>query len=248
MKVQDIIDVMEKYYPLMIQEDWDNCGLQIGNRNQEVNKIMISLNADEHSLNEAIENGCQMLITHHPLLLGGLSNVDYDSPKGHFIYKAIENHVAVYSSHTSLDKVSMNQWLIGCLNVHDIQDGDPTGITKIGVLNQPLDMESFLSCVKDAYHLEHFQYAGYCKKISSVAVCGGSGSEFINELAPKVDAYLTGDTKFHQAQEAIEKGLLLVDIHHYAENIMVKYLKEQLQKEIDVEIMEGSSPDYYKYY
>ena len=69
MKAKDIISIMEKYYPLSLQEEWDKCGLQIGDRNQDLHKIMISLNADLSTLEEAIQNNCDMLITHHPFLL-----------------------------------------------------------------------------------------------------------------------------------------------------------------------------------
>ena len=248
MKANDIIKVMEQHYPLHLQEEWDNCGLQLGQRQQDVHKIMISLNADEETIDEAIEKGCQMLITHHPFLFSGLKCIDYDDGKGRCIYKAIEHHLVIYSSHTALDKVSMNNWLIECLDVQDVHDGDATGITKIGTLKESMSEDTFLQYVKEAYHLEHFQCAGHVDTISKVGICGGSGSEFIGDLAGVVDVYLTGDTKFHQAQEAIEKNLLLVDIHHYAENIMVKRLKELLEKELDVEIIEGSSPDYYRYY
>lgn len=95
MKAQQIIEIIEKHFPLSIQEQWDKCGLQIGDRNQEVHKIMISLNADIQSLEEAIENHCQMLITHHPFLLDQISNIDKDEFMGEFIFKAIENKIVV---------------------------------------------------------------------------------------------------------------------------------------------------------
>lgn len=247
MKAKDIIEVMEKHYPLSLQEEWDKCGLQIGDVHQNINKIMISLNADMQTLNEAISKGCQMLITHHPFLLDPIINIDKDHFMGEFIYKAIENKVVVYSSHTALDNVSMNNWLIEALGVHDVQDGDASGITKIASLNQAMDMNSFIDHVQNVYHLEHFKYAGQVDKIEKVAICGGSGADFIVEFYGKVDAYLTGDTKYRHAKNAVDHGILLIDINHHAENIMVSKLKELLEKELDVEIIEGTSPDYYMY-
>lgn len=247
MKAKDIIEVMEKHYPLSLQEEWDKCGLQIGDVHQNINKIMISLNADMQTLNEAISKGCQMLITHHPFLLDPIINIDKDHFMGEFIYKAIENKVVVYSSHTALDNVSMNNWLIEALGVYAIQDGDASGITKIASLNQAMDMNAFIDHVQNVYHLEHFKYAGQVDKIEKVAICGGSGADFIEEFYGKVDAYLTGDTKYRHAKNAVDHGILLIDINHHAENIMVSKLKELLEKELDVEIIEGTSPDYYMY-
>lgn len=247
MKAQQIIEIIEKHFPLSIQEQWDKCGLQIGDRNQEVHKIMISLNADIQSLEEAIENHCQMLITHHPFLLDQISNIDKDEFMGEFIFKAIENKIVVYSSHTALDKVSMNQWLIEQMDVHHIEVGDHSGITRLATLNQPMKMEEFIDYVQNVYQLEHFKYAGQIDIINRVAICGGSGADFIEEFYGKVDAYLTGDTKYRHAKNASDHNLLLIDIHHHTEKIMVKKLKELLEEEVSVDIITGISPDYYHY-
>ena len=247
MKAQQIIEIMEKHFPLSIQEQWDKCGLQIGDRNQEVHKIMISLNADIQSLEEAIENHCQMLITHHPFLLDQISHIDKDEFMGEFIFKAIENKIVVYSSHTALDKVSMNQWLIEQMDVHHIEVGDHSGITRLATLNQPMKMEEFIDYVQNVYQLEHFKYAGQTDIINRVAICGGSGADFIEEFYGKVDAYLTGDTKYRHAKNASDHNLLLIDIHHHTEKIMVKKLKELLEEEVSVDIITGISPDYYHY-
>lgn len=247
MLAKDIIDIMEKHYPLSLQEEWDKCGLQIGDKNTEVTKIMIALNPDIETLNEAIEKGCQMLITHHPFLLDPIINIDKDSIMGNFIYTAIKNNIVVYSSHTALDNVSMNRWLMEEVGITDMQVGDASGITQIGTFDYSMDMNEFLDLVQERLHLEHFKYAGHADKVQTIAICGGSGASFMDEFYGKVDAYLTGDTKYHQAQAAKNHGLLLVDINHHAENIMVSKLKELLEKELDVEIIEGTSPDYYTY-
>lgn len=247
MKVKDIVTIMEKHYPLSLQEEWDKCGLQIGDQEQVVHKIMISLNADLMTLEEAIQQHCDMLITHHPFLLDPIINIDKDHFMGEFIYKAIENHISVYSSHTALDNVSMNRWLIEALGVYDIKNGDSSGITKIAKLQQPLSQDEFITLVKQVYDLQHFQYAGWVNKVETVAICGGSGADFLPEFYGKADAYLTGDTKYRHAKNAVDHGILLVDIHHHAENIMVSKLKELLEKEVNVEIVTGTSPDYYTY-
>ena len=245
MKAKEIIAVMEKHFPLSLQEEWDKCGLQIGQIETEVSKIMIALNADLQTI-EAIRNQCQMLITHHPFLLDPIVNIDQDDFMGAFIFKAIEHHIVVYSSHTALDNVAMNEWLMEALGVHDIERGED-GITRIATLNHPMTMDDFLDHVQTTYHLKHFQYAGHADMVRKVAICGGSGADFMSQFYGKADAYLTGDTKYRHAKNAVDHHMLLVDIHHHAENIMVRKLKELLEKEVNVEIIEGSSPDYYHY-
>lgn len=246
MKAKDIIDIMEQHYPLSLQEEWDKCGLQIGNQQQEIHKIMISLNADMSTLQEAIEKGCDMLITHHPFLLDAIENIDNDHFMGGFIFKAIEHHVVVYSSHTALDRVSMNQWLMEALNGKDIQVGKD-GITRYATLPQPMLQEQFIKYVQDTFHLSHLKYAGNVKEVKTVAICGGSGADFMEQYYGQVDAYITGDSKYRHAKNAVDHHMLLIDVNHHVENIMVSHLKELLEKEVNVEIIEGSSPDYYHY-
>lgn len=247
MQVKDVIAVMEKHYPLSQQEEWDKCGLQIGDRNAEIHKIMIALNVDTDTIQEAIDSHCDMLITHHPFLLDKIVNVDNDHFMGKCIYKAILNGLAVYSAHTNLDKISMNNWLIEELDVVNMVDGDSTGITKIGELIKPLGKSDFIKYVKTVYKLDCVKYAGHKDMIRTVAVCGGSGADFLPEFYGKVDAYITGDTKYRNAKNAFDHEILLVDIGHHAEKIMVSKLKELLEKEIDLEIIEGTSKDYYTY-
>ena len=230
MKAKEIIAVMEKHFPLSLQEEWDKCGLQIGQIETEVSKIMIALNADLQTIDEAIRNQCQMLITHHPFLLDPIVNIDQDDFMGAFIFKAIEHHIVVYSSHTALDNVAMNEWLMEALCVHDIERGED-GITRIATLNQPMTMDDFLDHVQTTYHLKHFQYAGHADMVRKVAICGGSGADFMSQFYGKADAYLTGDTKYRHAKNAVDHHMLLVDIHHHAENIMVRKLKELLESE-----------------
>ena len=193
MKAKEIIAVMEKHFPLSLQEEWDKCGLQIGQIETEVSKIMIALNADLQTIDEAIRNQCQMLITHHPFLLDPIVNIDQDDFMGAFIFKAIEHHIVVYSSHTALDNVAMNEWLMEALGVHDIERGED-GITRIATLNHPMTMDDFLDHVQTTYHLKHFQYAGHADMVRKVAICGGSGADFMSQFYGKADAYLTGDT------------------------------------------------------
>ena len=247
MKASEIIAVMEKHFPLSLQEKWDKCGLQIGDVNQEVNKIMIALNADNDVLNAAIAQNCDMLITHHPFLLDKIDNIDKDHFMGQFIFNAIKNNVVVYSSHTAMDKAKMNDWLIEELGVYDVCVGDATGISRIASLNSPMKQDEFIEHVKTVFHLEHLKFAGNVEMVSKVALCGGSGADFLEEFYGKADAYITGDSKYRHAKNAHDHNVLLIDVNHHVESIMVSKLKELLEKEVNVEIVEGHFADYYHY-
>ena len=148
MKAYEIMNHLEKYFPLNLQMDFDCCGLQIGSREKEVKKVYIALNADNETLQACIENNCQMLITHHPFLLEKIKNLDTSLHQGKFIERAIKHGIVVYSLHTCLDRgqngISMNDWLIQKLGVHDV--------TSYDTLNQAMEGQDFIEYVKDKFH------------------------------------------------------------------------------------------------
>ncbi|MDD8048738.1 MAG: Nif3-like dinuclear metal center hexameric protein [Thomasclavelia sp.] len=251
MKAYKITDYLEQYFPLNLQLDWDKCGLQIGDKNQEVTKILVALNADNESIDNAISNNCNMLITHHPFLLEPIENVDTNKATGSFIKKAIDNNIVVYSLHTCLDigqnGISMNDWLINCFDVKDVQCFDIDNCGKMATLNTPLNGNEFIDVVKESLNVKNVKYSNNTNcKISKIAVLGGSGADYLEELNSKVDAFITGDTKHRHAKWAIDNGILLIDVNHHVEVIMENKVKDLLSK-LDVEVMINDSKDYFNY-
>ena len=100
----EIIDIIESAAPLRWQEEWDNSGLQVGNRDAEVKSVLLTTDITESVVDEAIIAGCQMIISHHPLLFHGLKQVCGQNPRARCVEKAIRHNIAIYSAHTSMDK------------------------------------------------------------------------------------------------------------------------------------------------
>ena len=249
MKAYEIINYLESYFPLNLQLNWDKCGVQIGNINQDVNKVMVSLNADLQSLHLAIDNECQMLITHHPFLLEKIDNLSFDNHHGEFIDLAVSNKIIVYSLHTCLDQgkngISMNDWLINELDVHNVTCYDDLKIGKQAILNQPCSTCELVEQIKKTFN-QPVKYAGKEKIIKSIAICGGSGADDIASLVNKVDAFITGDTKHRHAKYAYDHDIVLIDVPHHVEVIMENKVKELLDVK-DIEVMIANSKDYYIY-
>ena len=251
MKAYEIMNYLEQYFPLSLQMDFDKCGLQIGNKENEINKVFIALNADNDSLNQCIEQHCQMMITHHPFLLEKINSIDVLQHQGYFIKKAIENDLVVYSLHTCLDRgqngISMNDWLLSMLPVKDITCYDDLEVGKKGVLKEPMNGEEWIQCVKETFHLDHMKYTRNTHKmIQSVAICGGSGADDIELLANHVDCYITGDCKYRHGKYALDHDCLLIDAGHHLEVIIEEKLPELL-KDLPIEIKVCHSQDYFSY-
>lgn len=251
MKASEITKYLEEYFPLNLQQPWDKCGLQIGDLNQSVHKIMIGLNADNETLTKAIEEKCDMLITHHPFLFEPINQIDVTKHQGEFIARAIKNNVIIYSLHTCLDTginpYGMNYWLINKLGVKNISEYNKVSIGKKGDLIESYTVDNFIKHLKDKLNISNLRYSrGFEKKINSVAICGGSGADEIEDLVNQVDVYITGDTKYRHAKYAIDNDILLIDIGHHAEVIMEEEVKNILDN-LEVEIITANSLDYYIY-
>ena len=100
---QTIINMIEKLAPKSLAFEWDNPGLMIGDFSKSANKIMATLTLDEEALDYAVQNGIDMIITHHPLFFKPVKSLRWDLPLGKLVRKAIKNDIVIYSAHTNLD-------------------------------------------------------------------------------------------------------------------------------------------------
>ena len=105
MKLSLLTNYLESLAPLAYQEDYDNSGLIVGNPEQEVNKALISLDCTEAVVDEAIAKGCQVIISHHPIVFRGLKKFNGKTYVERVVEKAIRNYIAIYAIHTNLDNV-----------------------------------------------------------------------------------------------------------------------------------------------
>lgn len=232
MKIKDVIQCLEKLAPLALQEDYDNSGLQTGRKNDEVRGVLIGLDCTEAVVREAVRKKCNLIISHHPLVFGG--SVKKNSWVERTLKLAQRNRIAIYAIHTNLDNISagVNLVIAGKLGLRDLDmllpmpaarrrgvtlfPGMKTGSGMIGRLPKPLPLKSFLQLVRKqmkARVIRHTTDTG--RKISRVAICGGSGSFLLNEaMGRKADVLLTADFKYHGFFDA-ENKIVIADIGHY---------------------------------
>lgn len=121
--VKDIIHFVQSLAPEKMAEDWDPIGLSFGSYNQEVKRILVALDLDEDTLDEAVEKNVDLIVTHHPVIFKPLTNLNEEDPKQRLLMKVIRHNIAIYSAHTNLDKTwgGMNDWLAEALNLHEIE-------------------------------------------------------------------------------------------------------------------------------
>ncbi len=131
-KNRDIFDLVEEFAPRHLAENWDNAGLQIGAPSAEVKRILLSLDMDRAVLHEAVENNIDLIITHHPILMKGIKNINTDTPLGELIQGILKNGITVYAAHTNLDIANdgVNSVLAEMIGLKDVSVLQPTGSEK----------------------------------------------------------------------------------------------------------------------
>jgi dinuclear metal center YbgI/SA1388 family protein len=125
-RVQDIISMIESYFPLRLAESWDNPGLQLGSRRQPVNRVLISLDLDLQILDLARQEKVDLIVTHHPLFFRAPQNIDFDQAQGALIQGLIKSNISVYSAHTNVDagEQGLSQVLAEKLGLEEIKPLD----------------------------------------------------------------------------------------------------------------------------
>ena len=257
MKVKDIINIIEEFAPLNLQEKWDNSGLCIGSPEDEVSSVLIGLDCTSELVDEAIACGADMIVTHHPLIFSGLKKISPEDMVGAAVIKAIKAGISIYAAHTSADKViaGVSGAMAAKLGLENVtildEDGEGTGLGVVGDLPQPMTSQEAVDLVKERFNLKAMR----CSKpiegmVSRVAMCGGSGGSLIAAAkASGAQLYLSGDISYHNF--FTPEGFMIMDIGHYESEIeIVDILFSLIKKKIPtfaVRITQNlnSNPIYY---
>ena len=227
MKVKDIVAAIEEFAPAGIQEEWDNSGLQTGSPEDEVHGVLVGFDCTEALVEEAVRRGCDMVLTHHPLLFRPLSHIDPRDGVGAAIYAAVRSGVAVYSAHTSADKVpagvsGATARKLGLENVRILDQEEPgVGLGVGGDLPAPLSAREAVELVKKALGVPAVRTSALIEgPVSRIALCGGSGSSLIGAaLRSGAQMYVCGDISYHHF--FVPEGFMVVDAGHFETEIEI---------------------------
>ncbi len=226
-KVKDVTGVIEEFAPLAIQEGWDNSGLCIGSPEDRVSSVLLGLDCTPELVDEAVECGADMIVTHHPLIFSGLKKISPDDQVGAAVIKAVRAGISIYAAHTSADKVIAGvsgamAARLGLLNVGILdEDGEGTGLGVVGDLPEPLTAEEAVRLVKERFNLKMMRSSRPVDgKISRIAMCGGAGGSLIGAARKSgAQLYLSGDISYHNF--FAPDGFMIMDIGHYESEIEI---------------------------
>lgn len=233
-KASDIAEAIEGFAPLSTQAEWDNSGFTVGNPSAEVHKALIALNCSLEVVKEAVEKGCDMIITHHPLIVHKpcLSILEGDV-RSDTIMLAIRSGITVYSSHTPLDRAKggLNDIMAAKMKLKDCIPLSDDGFGVVGNLPKPVSATGLIAEVKKAFGVSNLRTSEPLKgKVTRVAVSSGGGQGSIPEAVAKgAQVLLTGDVTHHNFY--CPSGFMVVDLgHHFSELPAIGLLQSVVKK------------------
>jgi len=259
--LNDIYNTIDEFAHFSTQEKWDNSGLLIGNPNATISKVLVALDITDEVIKEAIKLGCEVIVSHHPIIFEPLKNIYSNN----IVYKLIQNNIGAICCHTPLDICTggINDILYSMfkqpLNLNDdvlpIEDikgsGLGAGFGRICSTNTTLNCNEIALILKDILNCNVVKYIDNNRPIKKIAFCSGSGASMLEDvISLGADIFITGDVKHDRWLYAKDNGLALFDCGHFhTENVVVPYLRQLIYASVpNIEVyVAKASHDIVKY-
>lgn len=254
-QLSKLIEEFEIQWPLEAAESWDTVGLVVGDANQQINKILLSVDLTPEVISEAETIGAELILTHHPVIFKPIETLANTTLKGALLTRLIRGGIAVYSVHTNADVQSdgSSSQIAKALELRSIKPivhaAQGFGHGAIGYLEEALTVGRLVELLgsKIPQTARGIAFTGDSnRKVRSVAVSGGAGDSFLTEvLASDADVYITSDLRHHPALDALMSPrahqITLIDISHYAaESLWLDSAKERLEQVMEVQIVQSA--------
>lgn len=246
--VREIYEYINTIAPFETQESWDNSGLLLGDPEKQVKTVAVALDATRKTVEAAKKAGAEMMVTHHPVIFSALKKIT----AGSVVYDLLTSGISVISAHTCWDSAQggVNDTLASLLGFENVKPIELEGTAMARVAEvEPMTGEELALLVKEKLGC-NLRLADSGKKITKVALCGGSASSLVYEAIGKADAFITGDLSHHVFLDAADSGMTVIAAGHFeTENPSMKPLTENLKEkftDVDFVLIEQENP--VKYY
>ena len=238
MKIKQVLSALERFAPLPLQESWDNAGLQLGLTEAEVSGALLCLDVNETIIDEAISKGCNLIVSHHPLLFRGLKQISGADYVQRCVIKAIKHDVVIVSMHTNMDNAlgGVNFKIAERLGA-TVLNGSAAEMEKtplvLAELSQPMDARSFVELIKKQFHCKCVQCNALLERpVRKVAICGGAGDFLLPDAVSQgADAFITGEMHYHQYFGHDQDIQICVIGHYQSEQFTSEIFRDIIQKE-----------------
>mgnify|MGYP003295797721 CR=1 FL=1 len=252
-KVKDIVTFLLNKYPLSLCDDIDKgkVGLQFGSLEQNITKILIALDGTNQVIDEAIENNCEMIITHHPFVFNPILNLDYDTGFSKKLLKVFNNKLNMFSMHTNFDAGNdgMNDILSNIIGMKNVHTTINNNYLRIGEIDE-MSLYEFAEALYKTFDKTSVRICGNPnKKIKKVGIIAGGGRSFTHQaINEKIDCFISGEFHHNNGIQALEEDLCLIELSHYIESNFKSFVYNLLTENFpDIEfIISTNEEDPFK--
>lgn len=242
MKIKEITDVIESFAPLGWQESYDNAGLIVGRSDDEVHKALLAVDVTDEVLDEAEAEGCDLVITHHPIVFHPLKRFNSADMVQRCVERAIRSRTALYACHTNLDSApgGMSWRLAELLGISSLELLQPSGEAEgvgfgvVGELPEAVDTLEYLRRVRELLHVGAIRYSDVAsERVRRIALCTGAGASMIGDARRAgADLYITADLKYNDFMTP-DGALTVADVGHFeSEYCAIQLLFDVLSKNL----------------
>ncbi len=244
MTIRDITSIIEQFAPLSLQESYDNSGLIVGRMDDEVHGVLLAVDVTEEVLDEAEREGCDMIITHHPIVFHAMKRFNSANYVERCVERAIRRGIALYACHTNLDSTPNGMsWRVGSMvglgdmSVLEPRRDDPAaGFGVVGVLPRAESALAFMQRVKSIFEVGAVRHSDIRSEefmVRRVAICTGAGGSLIDAaLRADADIYITADLRYNDFMRG-EGRMILADIGHFeSEFCAINIINDVLSKKM----------------
>jgi dinuclear metal center YbgI/SA1388 family protein len=239
MKILEIYEYLNNLSPFDMQESWDNSGLLVGGFEDNISQIALSIDLDEKLIDSLEEN--TLLITHHPIIFGGLKQLEFSKYPANLIQKMIKKNISNIAMHTNFDQTHLNEFVATEVLGYKIKEKDGF----VAYLDVDEDFDIFVKKVSTAFGLKCVKTVKCSDRVKKVALTTGSGCSLMRSL--NADCFLTGDVKYHDAMEAKSIKLSLIDIGHYESECFFGEILQKHLKILGLKVIIASSENPFTY-
>lgn len=239
--VGEILERLSALMPLETAEDYDNVGLLAGSRSAEVSAVMCALDLNTYVIDEAVEKGAGLIVTHHPILFRGRKNLCEDEPEGHMLAKLVRAGISLIAMHTNYDNAEngVNDALamkLGLENVQALENG-----VRMGSMGE-MTLSELAAHVENRLGGVVRRYGEAGRRVSNIGILGGSGGSYA-PIAMKAgcDVFITGEVSYHTALDVLDRGVAVLEAGHAAtEYPAVHHMAEKIRAlDMDIEVFES---------
>ncbi len=232
--VKDILAAVWDMAPLELAEEWDNVGLLAGHPDRPVTKVLCALDLTGAVLDEAIREGAELIVTHHPILFRGRKNLREDDPEGALLARLVRSEISLIAMHTNFDSAApgVNDALAEAMGLTDVQA--PAQFLRVGDVASTT-LEALTKRTAERLRAVVRTYGDPDSPVSRVAVMGGAGGGYYRDaIAAGAQAFITGEIGYHVAMSAVDEGLCILEAgHDCTERVAIKTMVCGLQNRLN---------------